>query len=299
MTRPPPILRNRDDLRATVAAWKAAGARVGVVPTMGALHDGHLALVRAARAGADRVIVTLFVNPRQFNSPADLAAYPRTEEADAALLAPLGADMLYAPDPDQIYPEGFATTVSVAGLTEGLCGAFRPGHFDGVATVVAKLLIQTGADRAYFGEKDYQQLLVVRRMARDLDLPVEIIGCPTLRAADGLALSSRNARLSPQGRARAATLPAALHRAALAIGTGGAAAAEALAEAEAAILAGGFERLEYLELRRAADLAPATDRTEPMRLLAAAWIEGVRLIDNVAVAPTDPQREVIAHKPRG
>lgn len=289
---PPPILRRRDDLRAAVAAWKAAGARVGVVPTMGALHAGHLSLVRAAKAGADRVIVTLFVNPRQFNSPADLAAYPRTETADAALLAPLGADMLYAPDPDQIYPEGFATTISVAGVSEGLCGAFRPGHFDGVATVVAKLLIQTGADRAFFGEKDYQQLLLVRRMARDLDLPVEIVGCPTVREADGLALSSRNVRLSPRGRERAAALPAALLRAAEAIGSGADPAAT-LAEAATAIAAGGFERLEYLELRRAADLAAAPDGMEPMRLLAAAWIDGVRLIDNVAVTPAARRIEAI------
>lgn len=280
----PPIIRRRDELRATVAVWKSAGARVGVVPTMGALHEGHLSLVRAARAGADRVIVTLFVNPRQFNNAADLAAYPRTEAEDAAKLAPFGVDMVYAPDPEEIYPEGFATTISVSGVSEGLCGAFRPGHFDGVATVVAKLLIQTGADRAFFGEKDYQQLLLVRRMARDLDLPVEIVGCPTVREDDGLALSSRNVRLSLQARRKAPALATALRRAAAAIAAGGAVVAT-LAEAEAAILAAGYERLEYLELRRAGDLTAAADAEAPSRLLAAAWLDGVRLIDNVAVRP--------------
>lgn len=280
----PPIIRRRDELRATVAVWKSAGARVGVVPTMGALHEGHLSLVRAARAGADRVIVTLFVNPRQFNNAADLAAYPRTEAEDVAKLAPFGVDMVYAPDPEEIYPEGFATTISVSGVSEGLCGAFRPGHFDGVATVVAKLLIQTGAERAFFGEKDYQQLLLVRRMARDLDLPVEIVGCPTVREDDGLALSSRNVRLSLQARRKAPALATALRRAAAAIAAGGAVVAT-LAEAEAAILAAGYERLEYLELRRAGDLTAAADAEAPSRLLAAAWLDGVRLIDNVAVRP--------------
>jgi pantoate--beta-alanine ligase len=277
---PPPVLRTVAALRSQVAGWKAEGARVGVVPTMGALHEGHLSLVRAAKAGADRVIVTLFVNPRQFNNPADLAAYPRTEAADAAKLAPLGVDVLYVPDGEQMYPEGFATTISVAGITEGLCGAFRPGHFDGVATVVAKLLIQTGADRAFFGEKDFQQLLVVRRLARDLDLPVEIVGCPTMRETDGLALSSRNARLGAGGRAVAPALAAAMARAAHAIAAG-APAAPALAAAEAEILAAGFERVEYLELRREADLSPAADADGPARLLAAAWLDGVRLIDNL------------------
>ena len=279
---PPTILRQRDAMRAEVAAWRKAGARVGVVPTMGALHDGHLSLVQAAKAGADRVIVTLFVNPRQFNSPADLAAYPRTEGEDAVKLAPFGVDLLYAPGPGEIYPDGFATTVSVAGLSEGLCGAFRPGHFDGVATVVAKLLIQTGADRAFLGEKDWQQLMLVKRLARDLDLAVEIVGCPTVREADGLAMSSRNVRLTPAGRAAAPALAAAMRRAGAAIAAGGGA-EPALAEAAQTILAAGFERVEYLELRRAADLAPAADAAEPARLLAAAWIDGVRLIDNIAV----------------
>ncbi|MFO1210563.1 MAG: pantoate--beta-alanine ligase [Amaricoccus sp.] len=275
-----PIVRTVRELRAIVAGWKARGERVGVVPTMGALHAGHLSLVRAANAGADRVIVTLFVNPKQFNSPVDLAAYPRTEATDAALLAPLGVDLLYAPGPDEIYPPGFATTVSVAGVSEGLEGTFRPGHFDGVATVVAKLLLQTGADRAFFGEKDYQQLQLVTRMARDLDIPTEIVGCPTVREHDRLALSSRNARLGARERKIAPALARALHAAADAI-VAGTPAGDAIDEARAAVLAAGFDSVEYIELRRDADLAPAETADQPARLLTAAWLGGVRLIDNV------------------
>ena len=182
-------------LRGVVAGWKAVGQTVAVVPTMGALHPGHLSLIAAARAGADRVIATIFVNPRQFNKPEDLARYPRTEDRDAGMLATAGVDLLFAPPAEAVYPEGFATSVSVAGLSEGLCGAHRPGHFDGVATVVTKLFLMTGADRAFFGEKDWQQLQIVRRLARDLNIPVAVTGCPTLREADGLAMSSRNTRL--------------------------------------------------------------------------------------------------------
>lgn len=206
-----PIVRAVADLRTIVAGWRREAASIAVVPTMGALHEGHLSLVRAALEKADRVIVTLFVNPKQFNSAADLAAYPRTEVEDAAKLAPLGAHLLYAPDAAEIYPEGFATAVSVGGVSEGLCGAFRPGHFDGVATVVAKLFLQTGADLAFFGEKDFQQLHVVRRMARDLDIPITVIGCPTVREEDGLALSSRNVRLSLAERLAAPKLASILH----------------------------------------------------------------------------------------
>ncbi|MCB1371449.1 MAG: pantoate--beta-alanine ligase [Rhodobacteraceae bacterium] len=275
-----PIVRTLPALRSAVAGWKAAGQRVGVVPTMGALHAGHLSLARAALATSDRVIVTLFVNPRQFDNPDDLAAYPRTEDADAARLAPLGIDLLYAPDPDQIYPPGFATTVTVAGAGEGLEGAFRPGHFDGVATVVAKLLLQTGADRAFFGEKDFQQLRLVQRLVRDLDIPTEITGCATVREPDGLALSSRNARLAAAERAVAPALAAALRKAADAIAAG-TPAEHAVATARAGILAAGFDAVEYLELRRDADLAPTARTDEPARLLAAAWLGGVRLIDNM------------------
>lgn len=279
-----PIVRTLAQLRATVAEWRRDGARVAVVPTMGALHEGHLSLVRAALDGADRVIVTLFVNPKQFNNAADLAAYPRTEEADAAKLAPLGADMLYAPEAGEIYPDRFATTVSVTGVSEGLCGAFRPGHFDGVATVVAKLFLQTGADAAFFGEKDFQQLHVVRRMAGDLDIPITVVGCPTVREADGLALSSRNVRLSPTERQTAATLPAALLAASVRLADG-AAVDRTLAEARENILAGGYREVEYLELRSADDLRPLSELDRPARLLVAAWLGQTRLIDNVAVLP--------------
>lgn len=279
-----PIIRSRAELRARVSAWKRAGESVGVVPTMGALHEGHLSLVRAALEGADRVIVTLFVNPRQFNNPEDLANYPRTEGPDAEKLAPLGADVLYVPDGPEIYPEGFSTTVSTAGVSAGLCGAHRPGHFDGVCTVVAKLLLQTGADRAWFGEKDYQQLQVVTRLAADLDIPCEIIGRPTVREADGLALSSRNLRLNAEQRAIAPALHAAMAQAAAEMESG-APVGGALAEARRAIRAAGFGEVEYLELRAAAGLAPMEALDRPARLLAAASLGEIRLIDNIPVSP--------------
>ncbi|MGY4748289.1 pantoate--beta-alanine ligase [Pannonibacter sp. Q-1] len=271
-------------LRARTAGWRREGLTIGVVPTMGALHDGHLSLVRTALTRTDRVIVTLFVNPKQFNNAADLAAYPRTVESDAAKLAPLGTHVLYAPEVEEIYPDGFATNVSVSGVSEGLCGAHRPGHFDGVATVVSKLLLQTGADLAFFGEKDFQQLQVVKRMVRDLDIPVEIVPCPTVREADGLAMSSRNVRLSAQARSTAAALPAVLFAAAERL-SGSEAAEPVLADARAAIAAAGFGDLEYLELRAESDLTPLSRADRPARLLAAVWLDGVRLIDNVEVMP--------------
>jgi pantoate--beta-alanine ligase len=277
-----PIVRMLAELRSIVAGWREEKASVAVVPTMGALHEGHLSLVRAAMAQADRVIVTLFVNPKQFNNAADLAAYPRTEHDDAVKLGPLGAHLLYAPYAEEIYPADFATTVSVSGVSEGLCGAERPGHFDGVATVVAKLFLQTGADSAFFGEKDFQQLHVVRRMARDLDIPIKIIGCPTVREPDGLALSSRNIRLSAEEQAVAPELAAILNAAAQCLSTG----VEALPVLEAAekgILAAGFREVEYLELRSEADLAPLVRADRPARLLAAAWLGQTRLIDNFGV----------------
>lgn len=277
-----PIVRTVAALREQVAAWRKEGATVAVVPTMGALHAGHLSLVRAALARADRVIVTLFVNPRQFNEAADLAAYPRTEESDAAMLDPLGTHLLYAPEPMEIYPAGFQTTVSVGRLAQGLCGAGRSGHFDGVATVVAKLFLQTGADLAFFGEKDFQQLHVVRRMARDLDIPIEVIGCPTVREEDGLALSSRNVRLSPGQRAVAPRIAAILHEAAAEIAAGGAASAT-LDRAAAQLAALPEARLEYLELRDEETLAPLDRAERPARLLVAIGIGEVRLIDNVPV----------------
>lgn len=278
-----PIVRTLAELRSIVGGWRREKASVAVVPTMGALHEGHLSLVRAALARADRVVVTLFVNPKQFNNAADLAAYPRTEHEDAAKLGPLGAHLLYAPHAGEVYPQGFATTISVAGVSEGLCGAHRGGHFDGVATVVAKLFMQTGADIAFFGEKDFQQLHVVRRMARDLDLPIEVVGCPTVRETDGLALSSRNVRLSPAERKIAPRLAAILSATADRLAAG-AAAGPLLHEAAHSLLGAGFRAVDYIELRSAADLSPLPLADRPARLLAGAWLGETRLIDNVAVA---------------
>ena len=272
------------DLHQQVAAWKAKGESIGLVPTMGALHAGHLSLVHAARTECDRVIVTIFVNPTQFNSAQDLASYPRTEAADAALLAPLGVDVIFAPAPDQVYPAGFATQITVSGVADPLEGALRPGHFSGVATVVAKLFGMTQADRAYFGQKDWQQLQVVHRMVADLNMAVQVIGCDTLREADGLAMSSRNARLSAQARAAAPALYAAM-TAVVASVTAGGQADNALKAATKALLDAGFERVEYIALHDGETMQPSTDLSRPLRLLAAAWLGGVRLIDNVAVTP--------------
>ena len=278
----PVICRSVSEIRALVDEWKASGARVGVVPTMGALHEGHLSLARQAHAECDRVIVTIFVNPKQFNNAQDLEKYPRTEDADAALLAGVPVDAIFAPLPDEVYPPGFATTVSVAGVAEPLEGAMRPGHFDGVATVVTKLFGMTRADRAYFGQKDWQQLQVVQRLVADLNLPVEIVACETLREADGLAMSSRNARLSAKARAVAPALLAAMQQAAQSIRAGHAP-EQALDAARQQVLAAGFERVEYIALRDPQSLLLADDPTRPLRMLAAAWLDGVRLIDNIAV----------------
>ena len=274
------IIRRVAELRDVVRGWKAAGNIVGVVPTMGALHDGHLSLVRAAKADCERVIVTIFVNPKQFNRPEDLLKYPRTETADAALLGAIGVDVIFAPDPDEVYPPGFATLVSVSGVAEPLEGVARPGHFDGVATVVAKLFGMTMADRAYFGQKDWQQLQVVKRLVRDLNIPVWIVGCETIREPDGLAMSSRNARLSRVARAVAPALYAAMTAAAGAIQAGD---ATAIAKCSAAILEAGFDKIDYIDLRDASGLAPPDHADRPRRLLAAAWLDGVRLIDNIPV----------------
>ncbi|ATG42014.1 pantothenate synthetase PanC [Phaeobacter piscinae] len=277
-----PILRRLSDLRALHSDWRREGARIGLVPTMGALHEGHLSLVAAAKAACDRVIVTIFVNPKQFNNAEDLAKYPRTELADAEKLAPYGVDAIYVPDPDQIYPEGYATTVSVAGLTDVLEGEFRPGHFDGVATVVAKLFLQSGADSAFFGEKDYQQLMVVTRMARDLDIPITVQGCATVREASGLAMSSRNLRLSPEALGKAGQLYPVLRDLASQL-RAGAVFDDILPAGKARLTKAGFGDLEYLDLRCAETLAPLSRPDRPARLLVAAWLDGIRLIDNIAV----------------
>jgi len=278
----PVILRSVASLRDRVTQWKTAGEGVGVVPTMGALHQGHLSLVSAAKRDCARVIVTIFVNPTQFNNPADLAKYPRTEATDAALLAPFGVDVIFAPPADEVYPDGFATHVSVAGISDPLEGAHRPGHFDGVATVVAKLFGMTQADRAYFGRKDWQQLQVVQRLVADLNLAVMVIGCETIREVDGLAMSSRNQRLDAAARAKAPALYQAMQQAAAAI-RGGAPVPATLKRARGQVLAAGFEEVEYIELRSAAMLDRVTTLDAPARLLAAAVIGGVRLIDNIAV----------------
>jgi pantoate--beta-alanine ligase len=277
-----PILRTVDDLRGLARTWRAAGETIGVVPTMGALHDGHLSLARRARAECDRVITTIFVNPKQFNNPDDMKKYPRSEAADAALLARVPVDAIFAPPVDQVYPDGFITTVSMAGVAQPLEGHMRPGHFDGVATVVTKLLGMTLADRGYFGQKDWQQLQVVLRLVRDLNLPVEVVGCETIRDPDGLAMSSRNMRLTAEGRARAPVLYAALTAAAADI-RAGQSDRMAIREAAETVRAAGFERVEYIELRDAATLMPSDDPGRPRRMLAAAWIDGVRLIDNIPV----------------
>lgn len=276
------VARSVADLRGHVAGWRGRGETVAVVPTMGALHAGHLSLVEAARAACDRVIVTLFVNPRQFDNAEDLANYPRHEDSDRAILGPRGVDLLFMPPVDEVYPQGFATSVRVEGLSRGMCGDFRPGHFDGVATVVAKLLLMTGADRAFFGEKDWQQLQIVRRMVADLNIPTAITGCPTLREGDGLALSSRNARLSAEDRAIAPALHRAMAAAAQQL-RAGEDAAQVLAQARDQITGAGFRQVEYLDLRDPETLVPLDRLNGPARLLAAAWLGPVRLIDNIAV----------------
>jgi len=277
-----PILRRLSDLRALTTQWHNNGETIGIVPTMGALHQGHLSLVEAAKTDTDRVIATIFVNPKQFNNPEDLAKYPRTETEDAEKLTPYGVDAIYVPDPEEIYPQGFATNISVAGLTDMMEGEFRPGHFDGVATVVAKLFLQTQADRAYFGEKDYQQLMIVRRMARDLDIPIEVIGCPTVRESSGLAMSSRNLLLSPEALDTAANKHRIMRAVAEALKEG-APFDPLAAQAEADLIAAGFEQVEYVQLRCADTLEPLTHASRPARLFAATWLDGVRLIDNIPV----------------
>jgi len=280
-----PIVRSIAELRAAVARWRRSGDSIGIVPTMGALHEGHLELVRRARRDCKRVIATIFVNPAQFNRPDDLASYPREEALDAGKLQQMGVDLLFAPPVGEVYPDGFRTKVLVSELTDCLCGATRQGHLDGVSTVVAKLLIQALPDRAYFGEKDYQQLMVVGRMARDLDIPVEIVGVETVREADGLALSSRNQLLTPENRARAAALNGVLRQLAERLEDGTTPAAPALAWGREALIRAGIEKIDYLELRTADTLRELDRADRPARLFVAAWLGEVRLIDNLPVGP--------------
>ena len=278
------VARSVSALRQAVASWRARRERVGLVPTMGAIHDGHLALVRAARGGCERVVASLFVNPTQFAPTEDFAAYPRNETADLAAFQRAGADLVFIPTVAEMYPPGFATSVLVGGVSEGLDGAFRPGHFTGVATVVAKLLLQSLSDAAYFGEKDYQQLMVVRRLVRDLDIPVRIEGVATVREPDGLALSSRNAYLSSAERRIAPLLYRVLCDSAAALAQDPDAVSGTLERGIAALQASGFV-VDYLELRGTSDLAPMLLLAGPARLLAAVHLGRTRLIDNIAVAP--------------
>jgi len=278
----PQVVRSVAAMRQRVGEWHRAGQTIGLVPTMGALHDGHLALVRAALAGCDRTIVSIFVNPTQFGANEDLAAYPRGEAADLAKLASVGADLAFLPAVAEMYPEGFATKVEVAGQTDILCGVSRPVHFTGVATVVSKLFIQSAADRAYFGEKDFQQLQVVRRMARDLDIPVDVVGVETVREPDGLAMSSRNVYLTAEQRATAPALHRVLREIARRVADG-TAASTALAWGHQELAGHAIDRIEYLEVRDAVTLAAVERPTAPARVLVAAHLGTTRLIDNVPV----------------
>ena len=281
------IVRTVADLRKHIALWRKGEVRVGLVPTMGALHQGHMALVEAARAECDRIVASIFVNPKQFAPTEDLGSYPRREAADLEMLRSAEVDLVFFPAVDEMYPPDFATLVRVSGLTEGLCGAHRSGHFDGVTTVVTKLLIQALPDIAYFGEKDYQQLTVVRRLARDLDIPVHIAGVPTVREPDGLALSSRNVYLSAEERRIAPNLARVLRSIAAVLAQDPNAVAQEIAHGSAALQQAGFA-VEYLEIREAESLAVTSEVTASSRVFAAVRLGTTRLIDNMPSAPAAP-----------
>ena len=276
------VVRDVGSLRRRIKAWRAATRTIALVPTMGALHAGHLALVERAKALADEVVVSIFVNPTQFGPDEDLAAYPRRETEDWELLAAADVGLLYMPDAAVMYPDQFQTEIRVTQVSQGLCGDHRPGHFDGVATVVAKLLLQALPDFAVFGEKDFQQLVVIQRLVADLNIPVDIVGLPTVRETDGLALSSRNAYLSDSERAVAPALYRELTAVATDIANGADITARC-AEAAAALLKAGFDAVDYIEARDAATLTPITTHGVPARVLAAVTLGKARLIDNVAV----------------
>ena len=278
----PKILRTLAALRRETQRWRKQGLTYAVVPTMGAIHSGHTELVTQGLKRADRVITTIFVNPKQFAAHEDLDKYPRDEDGDVRKLGKAGCHAVYIPAPGEIYPQGFSTTVSLAGPAKaGLEDKFRPQFFDGVATVVAKLFIQTGADYAMFGEKDYQQLKVVTRMAKDLDIPIEVVGIPTVREADGLAKSSRNVYLSADERAQALAIYRSLVNAADRI-RGGANPQTAARSAARTLTAQGF-KVDYVTARHAETLAIPESSDDPLRLIAAAWLGKTRLIDNIPV----------------
>ena len=280
------VARTIKALRARVDGWRSAGLTVGLVPTMGALHEGHLSLIRRSHGLAQRTIASIFVNPAQFAPTEDFGAYPRQEAVDLELLQRAGCHLAFLPSAEEMYPEGFQTSVAVGAVAQGLCGASRPHFFGGVATVVAKLLNQARPDVAVFGEKDYQQLLVIRRMVKDLNMNVDIIGAPIQREADGLAMSSRNAYLSPEGRAVAGKLNVVISDMAGKL-SNGAAVDTTIAEGRRAIDSAGFDRLDYLEVRSADLLEPMGPGpvTEPSRVFAAAIVGKTRLIDNWPVEP--------------
>src|SRR3990170_24141 len=283
MTSPIQTARTVSDFRARLAKWRKAGESVALVPTMGALHEGHLFLVGLAKSKADHVVVSIFVNPIQFGPREDFKLYPRDDAGDLVKLAKAGADLVFAPEVAEMYPQGFSTQVRVGDLTEDLCGAARPNHFDGVATVVTKLLLQCAPDLAVFGEKDYQQLLVIKRLVRDLNLPVEIVGGPIVREKDGLALSSRNAYLSPSERKTAPLLYQTISAVAadLARGRG---CDDAVVAARFKLDAAGF-RVDYVAVRDPDTLKPLSGPVKRARVLAAAYLGKTRLIDNVPVPP--------------
>jgi len=279
------ICHSVGEIRTKVRTWHGEGKRVALVPTMGALHAGHMCLVEAAKKAADVVVVSIFVNPKQFGAGEDFGTYPRTLEADAALCEAYGVEAIFAPSSAAMYPEGFATTLHVSGVSEGLCGASRPGHFDGVATVVAKLLMQVGTDVALFGEKDFQQLQVIRRMVEDINLPVDILGVATSREADGLARSSRNAYLTKEEREVAPILYRQLSEAAERIGAGEVIMG-VLNDVQESLLQSGFSKVDYITCCEERSLTPLTQwHGEPARILAAAHLGNARLIDNVPLNP--------------
>ncbi len=278
------IIHRLPALRDHLKLIRQDGELIALVPTMGALHAGHMALIETAKQQAKHVVVSIFVNPKQFGPKEDFAAYPRPTNKDTELLAGKKVDLVWMPSVEDIYPAGFATTVAVAGLGKGLCGAKRPGHFDGVATIVAKLFNQVRPDFALFGEKDWQQLAIIRRMSADLDLDVDVIGVPIVREADGLALSSRNAYLNKRERKAAVKLPAAMRQAILEI-EAGARVGEALAKIGPQLASAGFDVPDYVTLAGADDLKPMKKLDRPARLLVAARLGRARLIDNMAVNP--------------
>ncbi|MCH2629325.1 MAG: pantoate--beta-alanine ligase [Nisaea sp.] len=276
------VVRTIADLRQRISSWRVEGQTVSLVPTMGALHDGHLSLIKIAQEKCDRVVASIFVNPKQFLPNEDFEKYPRNEDSDIEKLVELGTDLLFSPNASEMYRPDASTAVVISQLTNCLCATSRPGFFDGVGTVVTKLLIQTLPDIAIFGEKDYQQLLIIKRLARDLDIPTKIIGAPTIREIDGLAVSSRNVYLSPTHRETASSIFKVLKRTATAIALGDDASLAAQKAHDDLVLA-GFSKIEYFEARHSETLEPIKDTRNPGRLFAAVWLGSTRLIDNLEI----------------